>query len=133
MKKLMLVIVALLMGSSVFAQALSPEINWMEMFIWAGGGLLSIEKVAQGVLLITQALKKLTGSNGTITWVISIGVGQAIAVVGKLLLSGIFLDVPWVAALVLGFAGTLLANEVFTVEEIKDLLKRKLPRDDQSA
>lgn len=129
----MLVIVALLMGSSVFAQALSPEINWMEMFIWAGGGLLSIEKVAQGVLLITQALKKLTGSNGTITWVISIGVGQAIAVVGKLLLSGIFLDVPWVAALVLGFAGTLLANEVFTVEEIKDLLKRKLPRDDQSA
>jgi len=127
--KLSIILIALLMVTApVFAQADGGGINWIEIFLWAGGGLLSIEKVAQGVILLTQVLKKLTGSNGTITWGISIAVGQAIAVAGKLLLSGIFIDVPWIPAMVLGFAGTLLANEVFTVDEIKALLNRTIPR-----
>ena len=119
---------AFVIPTLAFAQADGSEIDWLDGVKWAAGGLASADAISKGVLLLTQLIKKWFKTNGTVTMIISWISGFAIAAVGKLLASGMFIEAGWIYTLIVGLTAGLVANRYFSIEEIRDFLSRKLPK-----
>lgn len=123
-----LLILLLVLPALIFAQSGGESFNWLEIVLWAGGGLVSVESISTGVLLLTQLIKKWFKTNGTITMIVSWVMGFAIAGVGKLLTTGMFVEQDWLFTGIVGLASGLAANGYFSIAEMREFLNRKLPK-----
>ena len=127
-KFLILSLLSLCFPAVIFAQSGGAATDWFELIAWFGGGFISLEKIVQGVLLITQLIKKWFKTNGIWTKIVAYASGLAIAAVGKLLISGLFIELGWLPSLAVGVAGGLAATKVYTIEEMKAFLGRFIPK-----
>ena len=123
MKRLMMILFLLVASIPIFAQAVEPPTNWLDLFaninVWLGS-LTGIAAVTVFIAGFVNTLLKTTGFwKQLVAWVVSI----ILLVIGNAVNMGFMAELSWLHTLIYGIAGGFLANGIFDIEFIKTILR----------
>jgi CHASE2 domain-containing sensor protein len=126
--KTKLLMIAFLMPTLIFAQGN----DWMNFFsqgyeIW-GNFALSITALVAAITAGTELLKAALKVEGVTAKVISWGLGSVLAILGKIIGVGIFIEATWLWTSLIAAGSTLVANGVFTYDFMKIILDFITPK-----
>jgi len=123
MKKLMIVLFALLLSIPIIAQVVEPPASWLDLFanfnVWLG----SLAGIAAVTVFLAAAVNTLLKTKGFVkqltAWLIAI----LLLVAGNFVNMGFMADLNWFHTVIYGVAAGFIANGIFDIGLVKLLLQ----------
>jgi hypothetical protein len=123
MKKLMIVLFAMLLSLPIIAQVVEPPTNWLDLLANINKWLGSLAGIAAVTVFLAAAVNTLLKTAGFMKQIVAWIIAIILLGVGNLVNMGFMAELNWFHTIIYGIAAGFIANGIFDIELVKLLLQ----------